>query len=493
MPPLRERPIDVAASASGWWLGEAAVAAPDAPALLVDDRWISYAELAASSLVLARGLAARGVGRGHRIALLATANRGFVETLHAAQRLGAAIVPLGLRATRAERARELEASRPHCVLVDDAASLPALGGASGASLEILERQSLPRTFRSVRSIEVAGGDAEALAVLATSGTSGQPKAVVLSTGAFHASAVAAAERLGYRAGQTWLCVLPLHHVGGLSVLIRAAVLGACVVLRSGFDAGRFSRDVERFEVCHASVVPTMVHRLVLAGGGQAMARCTLLVGGAALGEETARAAEGAGFDLRATYGLTETASQVATTEAGELVAFPGTVGRPLRGVSIEIERPGPDGVGEIVVSGPQLFAGYFGEAAATQAALRNGRFATGDSGRLDVTGRLYVVGRRSDLIVSGGENVRPEEVERALESHASVAEAAVVGAPDPEWGEIVVAYVVPRAGAAIDAAELVAWCQRRLSAFKIPRRIEPVSRLPRTPGGKLMRAKLRRD
>ena len=169
---------------------------------------------------------------------------------------------------------------------------------------------------------------------------------------------------------------------------------------------------------------------------------------------------------------------------------PETVGRALDGIAVRIDAADAEGYGEIVVAGSTLFSGYFGDDAATRAVLRDGALFTGDIGRVDEDGRLYVASRRSDLVVTGGENVRPEEVERVLESHPSVAEAGVYGMPDAEWGQRVAAVVVARDAAHIDTAEMDQWCRERLAAFKIPRRIDVATSLPRTSGGKLMRGKL---
>jgi O-succinylbenzoic acid--CoA ligase len=332
-------------------------------------------------------------------------------------------------------------------------------------------------------------------MLCTSGTTGAAKAVVLSNGACFASALAAGKRLDYREAQAWLATMPLHHVGGLSILLRAAIFGAEVVLRDGFDAERTRADIAHFAIRHASLVPTMLHRLLAldtaASTTSALTSCCFLVGGAALSGELTRRATNAGLDVRATYGMTEAASQVTTTERGEVVEYPETTGRALDGVSVRIDAPDRDGYGEIVVSGGTLFHGYYEDGEATRAALRGGALFTGDIGRMDADGRLYVASRRVDLIVTGGENVRPEEVERVLESHPTVAEAGVYGVPDEEWGQRVAAVVVARDNARIDPAELEQWCRVRLAVFKIPRRIDVATSLPRTATGKVMRRRLR--
>ena len=484
--------------ASRWWLGAAAERSPNARALTVDGETLTYRELAESARDLAAALAARGVGRDDRVVWLGRASRRTVELLHAAQLLGAALCPLSTRSTASELTAQVQRLRPRIVVCEGDEHDRAIAVAATAACEVVVGTTVDTTRRASPSRDDAGKSivpVAPLALLCTSGTTGTPKAVVLSNAACHASALAAGRRLEYGDGQAWLATLPLHHVGGLSILLRAAIFGAEVVLRDGFDAAQARADISRFSIRHASLVPTMLHRLLalepVSVASSALADCCFLVGGAALAGELVRRAAAGGLDVRATYGMTEAASQVTTTERGEVVAFPASAGCALDGTDVRIDAPDRDGYGEIVVTGNTLFSGYFADAAATHAVLRDGALFTGDIGRLDAGGRLYVASRRTDLIVTGGENVRPEEVERVLESHPAVAEAGVYGVPDEEWGQRVSAVVVARDGARIDAAELDAWCRARLAAFKIPRLIEVAASLPRTSGGKLMRNKLR--
>jgi acyl-CoA synthetase (AMP-forming)/AMP-acid ligase II len=209
----------------------------------------------------------------------------------------------------------------------------------------------------------------------------------------------------------------------------------------------------------------------------------ILTGGGPLPEPLRRRCVAGGLPIAVTYGLTEACSQVAT-------AAPGTEAvRALEGVDLRIAGPEADGVGEIVVRGPMVMKGYLDDEDATRGALRGGWLHTGDLGRLSADGSLTVAGRRTDLVVTGGENVYPVEVERVLERHPGIAEVAVFGLPDHEWGERVVAAIVPSRGM-LDAQELTEWCRGHLAAFKVPREIRMVPALPRSPSGKLRRTDL---
>jgi len=454
---------------------------------------LSYRELAAAARERAGVLAASGVGRGSRVVWLGGASRRIVELLHAAQLLGAALCPLAVHGTDRELAHQARRVRPRLIACDGEARARAAGIAEQIDCDVVDDVA-PVAGRHARGAASDDIDPAApLALLCTSGTTGEPKIVVLSNAACRASALAAGRRLGYGGGEAWLAAMPLHHVGGLSVLLRAAIFGAEVVLRDGFEATSVCEDIVRFSIRHASLVPTMLHRLLALQDDAplSLGDCCFLVGGASLSADLASRAGRAGLDVRSTYGMTETASQVTTSERGEVYAYPETSGRPLDGIAVRLDGSDREGYGEVVVAGATLFSGYLEDSDATRAVLRGGELFTGDTGRTDTDGRLYVASRRTDLIVTGGENVWPEEIERVLESHPTIAEAGVYGAPDEEWGERVAAVVVPCDGSRIDAAELEQWCRERLAPYKIPRRMGIVARLPRTPGGKLMRRKLR--
>ena len=295
-------------------------------------------------------------------------------------------------------------------------------------------------------------DAPAI-VVHTSGTSGLPKRVELSYGNWLWSALGAHAAMGLGPAERWLCALPLSHVGGLSILLRSAIYGTTAVVHERFDAERAL--AEDFTVI--SVVPTTIARLLDAGGRDFRA----LVGGAPIPPALVARASEQGVVAQQTYGLTEACSQVTTD------------GRPLFCTTVELADDG-----EILVGGPTVAPGS------------GPVLATGDLGRREADGRLEIVGRKADTIVTGGENVAPAEVEAVLEAHPAVAEAAVHGRPDPEWGEAVVASVVLRPGATATEADIIEACRAALAPFKVPKGLRFVSTLPRTPSGKLLRRQL---
>lgn len=303
-------------------------------------------------------------------------------------------------------------------------------------------------------------------VVPTSGTTGGPKGVELTHAGLQASARATAERIGAQPGDRWLCCVPPSHVAGLMVLVRARLAGTPPLVLPRFDPDAIARDRTTTLV---SLVPTMLRRLLALGVDLRRFRCILL-GGGPVPASLASEAQAAGATVVATYGMTETCGGVVYD------------GVPLPGVRLAVA-----GDGEIRLAGPTIMQGYRLMPAETAEVLRDGWFHTADAGVLDAGGRLTVLGRRDDLIVTGGEKVAPAEVEAVLARHPQVAEAAVTGRPDAEWGSIVVAVVVPAAGAATGEpalADLRAFVAQRLAAHKAPRALVLVASLPRGPTGK---------
>jgi O-succinylbenzoic acid--CoA ligase len=316
-------------------------------------------------------------------------------------------------------------------------------------------------------------DEDVMLVVFTSGTTAEPRAIELTAQNLLASAVASSWNLGVDPADRWLGVLPLFHVGGLSILTRSAVYGTTAVIHERFDPARVRAELERGSVTLASFVPTMLQRLRDEGLERAPALRAALLGGGPIPPELLDWARDRGLPVVPTYGMTETCSQIATMDPEDALA--GERGaRPLEGAEIEISD-----ADEILVRGPMV---------ARSALAADGWLHTGDLGRLDDEGRLHVEGRIKDTIVSGGENVAPAEVEAVLLQHEGVADAGVVGVADPDWGEAVTAYVV--LSSAVEPDALIQHCAHALSRFKVPKSVHVVDSLPRNAAGKLLRGEL---
>jgi o-succinylbenzoate---CoA ligase len=422
------------------------------PALITASGTTSYAELAAGAARTARRLAALGVAEGDRVATTLPPGLAFAELLHALPLLGASLVPLNTRLTAAERQWQLE---------DSGARLCVEEPLVGEEADVERRTEVDL-------------DAEH-SVIYTSGTTGRPTAISLTHRNHTASALASAWNLGVDPDDRWLCVLPLFHVGGLAILLRSAIYGTTAVVHDGFDVERVKDAFERGEVTLASLVPTMLRRLVEAGLESAPALRAVLLGGGPVPRDLLEWSADHGFPALQTYGMTQTSSQIATLTAAEAVHKAGSAGRPLLGVELSVSAEA-----EILARGPMVSPGALDPG--------DGWLHTGDRGRLDDEGHLWVEGRLKDVIVTGGENVACAEVERVLEEHPAVVEAAVVGLPDPEWGEAVTAFVVLDADG--DGGDLIAHCRERLAGYKVPRGLHLVDALPRNAAGKLLRREL---
>ncbi len=446
-----------------------AARAPDALALDVDDgaRW-SWRALELHVRRAQAALSARGVRAGERVAILSWNSVELVAALFALGRLGACAVLLNARLRSTElQALLAQAGTTRCFVAN---------GLSAA----LEGEPLAGLFTAEQPPEGEGAEVDAeqpWCGLFTSGTTGTPKLIELSHANFTASAEASARNLGASPDDRWLLTLPLFHVGGLAMLYRCAHDGAGLLLERSFDAARLALRLGAGEVSHLSVVPTMLERLLGELTEPVRGVKAVLVGGGPCRPDVLARARALGLPVLQTYGLTEACSQVTTESPAE--ADGSTAGRPLSGVEVRIAREdGADAlvgeVGEIQVRG------------ATVAKALGPWLQTKDLGALDERGRLTVYARRVDLILSGGENVYPVEVERVLASHPSVGDVCVVPVADERWGQAPAAVVVPR-GAAPTLEVLQRHAQAFLASFKLPKRLLVVEELPRTASGKVDR------
>ncbi len=450
------------------WIQAAAARQPDRVALETPERSLTYAELRDAALAGAGEL--RGATR---VAIALPAGADFVIAFHACLLAGAAAVPIDLRLSDAEQEQRLAGAE---VVIDAPLANAPVANASlaNASLANAALADVPPATTSGPAGQPASPDSEGraaardvpVALMHTSGTTGAPKPVTLTDGNFLASALGSAVALGLDPAERWLCPMPLTHVGGLSIAFRSAIYATTAVVHGRFDTEAVVSELmdagRRITV--VSLVPTMLARLLDAGLERPPTLRWALLGGGPIAPALVARAEAAGVAVAPTYGMTEACSQIAT------------FGWPLAGVEVRVADDS-----EVLVRGPIVSAGALSD---------DGWLHTGDLGRFDERVRLEIVGRKSDTIVTGGENVAPAEVEAALLEHPAVADAAVHPRADPEWGEAVVATVVLRDGDVAAADELLAHCAARLAGFKVPKVVEFADVLPRTASGKLLRRQL---
>jgi O-succinylbenzoic acid--CoA ligase len=481
------------------WLARRAELMPEQLAILTGEEQLSFAALNERVNEMARRLAALDIRAGDRVAVLLRNSTRFVEIVHAVTRIGAVLVPLNMRLTVSELAWQLADVQAKLLIFDQANAAPAEHAAAGLThLRLVSTDALTGAVEQAATRPNEQIDlASVHCIIYTSGTTGRPKGAMLTYGNHWWSAIGSALNLGNHEDDRWLAVLPLYHVGGLSILMRSVVYGIPAIVHESFDPVQVNRAIDEDGVTIVSVVSVMLQRMLEEHGVRpypSSLRCVLLGGGPAH-RPLLEACAARGVPVVQTYGLTETASQAVTLAPGDALRKLGSAGKPLMPNELRIERDGvaaPAGaVGEIMVRGPTVTAGYVNRPDETAAAIRDGWLHTGDLGYLDPDGYLYVLDRRDDLIVSGGENVYPAEVESVLLAHPAVEDAGVVGVPDERWGQAPVAVVTLRPGATVTAAALLAFCTERLAHYKLPVRIWRADRLPRNTAGKLQRNLLR--
>lgn len=506
--------MDPSALPFAQWIHAAAARHGAKPALQAADGSFNYAALARRIDALAGALAAAGVDRGAVVAWLGTNSAAMLATLFAAARLSAVFMPLNWRLAPPEHRAQLAAVGPR-LLITDAEFADAC----------LQQQVAPAGTRCVARVEAASAapagwstwagfstlsaplpapspaDEEAPALLCfTSGSTGAPKGALLSARALAANADAAVRMNGLTPDDRVLTTLPLFHVGGLNIQTLPALRCGCsVTLHPKFDADATLDAIERERITATVLVPAQLEVLLAHPrwpGADLRSLRVIATGSTVVPRRLIDAVHARGVPLIQVWGATETGPVAACLQAGEAHAHAGAAGRAALGAELRIV----DGAGqvlaggltgEVLVRGPQLMSGYWRDDTATERALASGWFHSGDAGHVDADGYLWIDGRLKDMIICGGENVSPAEVEAVLLEAPEVAEAAVVGRPDPRWGEAVVAFVVPAAGQRIDSTRLLAAFAGRLARFKHPRDVYVVDALPRTALGKVRKESLR--
>ena len=500
-----EVPMDL-----GSWIGRRAAATPRLPAITFDGHTTSYGELLDRIDRLAAELAAGGVGRGDRVGYLGLNDPMFLITLFAAARIGAVFVPLNYRLTAAELGYILADAGVHTLLADTrhaavagpvlteagvrrALALSAVPGWEPLADLLANRGRLAAPVHP-RSDEVA-------VIMYTSGTTGRPKGAMLTHGNLFWNNVNALLSLDFSQDDVSLVAAPLFHIGGLNVTTLVTLQkGGQIVLMPAFDPGQALKLIAEYRVTTMFGVPAMFLFMSqvpeFAAADLSSVRC-LICGGAPVPETLISRYGQRGIAFVEGYGLTETAPLALVLRTDEVSVKVGAAGHAVLPLSdVRLVDTGNNPVapgerGEICVRGPQVMAGYWHNREATDAVINaGGWFHTGDIGQADQDGYVYVVDRLKDMVITGGENVYPAEVEAVLYHHPAIAEVAVLGTPHEQWGEAVTAVVALNPGAALTLEELSAFARDKLAGYKIPLRLEFLDALPRNPAGKVLKYQL---
>jgi fatty-acyl-CoA synthase len=528
------------------WLDRRHVITPHRVAVADGDRRMTYRALAARVRGLAEGLRSRGIGRGDRVAMLSFNRLEYLEVLFALARLGAVMVPLNWRLVPAELAYQIADSAPGLMIADPEHAAAASEAEAAARLDVptvLTGDDYEGLVRTTPAGAPAGRLDDPLIIMYTSGTTGRPKGAVLTQGTQVWNSLNIGTAIGLTYSDITLAVLPMFHIGGLGLYTLPALhVGSRVVIQRTFDPEETCRLLREEGVTAMFGVPAIYQALLETPAFQHgdYHHVRFAVGGAPCPLPVLDAFERRGLLLQQGYGLTETAPTALIITPEDAFRKKGSAGQPAvhveARVADEAGRPlEPGQIGEIWIRGPNLFSGYWGqpeataevysppddpddpalpvpeEAAAGQASAAAGRggsavgraggatdkdyrgwwFHTGDLGYADDEGFFYIIDRKKDMIISGGENIYPAEVEQVLHQHPAIADVAVIGIPDDRWGEAPMAVVVRRPGASVTAEEIVAHCQGRLARYKIPRRTAFTDVLPRNAAGKVLKRKLR--
>ncbi|WP_328875001.1 o-succinylbenzoate--CoA ligase [Streptomyces sp. NBC_00287] len=483
---------------TGSWPARRARKTPHRTALIHGDTSFTYAALYDRTTRLAHALRARGIRRGDRIAYLGPNHPSYLETLFAAGTLGAVFVPLNTRLAGPEIAYQLADSGAkalihgpsHLVAGTDIRLYVEVGAAYEELLASADADPID---------EPVGPD-DTCIIMYTSGTTGRPKGAMLSHGNLTWNAVNVLVDTDLVTEERALVSAPLFHTAGLNMLTLPVLLkgGTCVLVES-FDPGATFDLVERHRISFMFGVPTMFDQLARhprwADADLSSLRI-LTCGGSPVPTPLIAAYQERGLTFLQGYGMTETAPGALFLDAEHAVSKAGSAGVPHFFSDVRVVRPDltPAEVGEtgeVVVRGPHVMSGYWGLPEETAASFADGWFRSGDAARIDDDGYVFIVDRIKDMIISGGENIYPAEIEDLLLAHPDIVECAVIGVPDDKWGEVPRAIVVAREGAALDPDDILASLSGRLAKYKIPKSVVLADELPRTASGKLLKSRVR--
>lgn len=497
-------------------LRESRLAKPDHPLCHISDLTFSYAQVDEISGRVASALLATGLQRGDKVAVQLPNLPQFLFTYFAILKAGLVMVPLNPLLKSAEVEYQLADSESKLLITFEGFAAEAFEGAVRAGgvptyvVNLPGNDQRPEGTRHYDELyfaedtgEIEPTDADDTAVIIyTSGTTGKPKGAELTHFQLYMNCTVGGELFGFRDDDVGVAVLPMFHVFGLSSVLNVAVrFCGTLVLIPRFELEPVLDAIERHRCTIFSGVPTMYYALLqadLAGRDLSSLRVGVS-GGAAIPGEVIRAFEEKfdGVVILEGYGLSETASTTTFNVSAEQRKVL-SIGKPIWGVEVRVVDeqdkpllPGPENIGEIVIRGHNVMKGYYGKPAATAEAFRGGWFHTGDLAYADEDGYLFIVDRKKDMLIRGGYNVYPREVEEVLFAHPAVAEAAVIGKPDARVGEEVLAYVVAKPGAEADPDDIIAYARDRLAAYKYPREVRVVAELPKGPTGKILKRELK--
>ncbi|PHB22000.1 o-succinylbenzoate--CoA ligase [Bacillus pseudomycoides] len=469
------------------WLMQRSFLTPERTAIETKEEKITFLELHEKVGSICEHLSYLQIEKGQKVAVLMKNGTQMITVIHALSYIGAVAVLLNTRLSREELLWQMDDAEVVSLVTDQEFETEQV--LVYAFEEVVNGPKKTAVVQEEFSLE------ESMTIIYTSGTTGKPKGVILTYGNHWASAVGSSLNLGLRDDDCWLACMPMFHVGGLSLLMKNIMYGMRILLVPKYDPDFIHEAIKTRGITIISVVSKMLMDLLERLGKEtypSSLRCMLLGGGPAP-KPLLETCVTKGIPVYQTYGMTETSSQICTLSADYMLTKVGSAGKPLFSCQLRIEKDGevvpPNVEGEIVVKGPNVTHGYFKREDATRETIIDGWLHTGDLGYLDEEGFLYVLDRRSDLIISGGENIYPAQIEEVLLANPKVAEAGVVGKADEQWGQVPAAFIVKAAD--ITEEELIKFCEEKLGRYKVPREVHFLLELPRNASKKLLRRELR--
>jgi acyl-CoA synthetase (AMP-forming)/AMP-acid ligase II len=469
-------------------------------------RQATYRELNARVNRLARALLEMGIGKGDPVALLVGNRIEHLEIFFALAKIGALSVPLDVKWRALEMGAVLSSLGPAALFLETACADEFTKAKAANHLPSLKTIELSQAAygrlvdegdAEEPAVEVAEDDP--VAVLITSGTTGLPKGCLTTHRAYVLHCINNAVEKGLGVHDTGLLASPIYFSAGRSFTLGILYFGGTMILHERFDPVEVLRTIEREKVTYLGAVPTMCERLLQVPDVEKFdtgsLRCLAITGGKVHGPVLEGLRKYITPNIYRTYAATDS-GQMAISKPADMATKPLSAGRPVWCVELRIVDDARNAmpvneVGEIICKSPLATQGYYKNPEATAASFRDGWFHTGDLGYFDEDGYLYIVGRKKDMVKSGGISIYPLEIETVLYHHPDVLEAAVIGLPDPKWGEVVTAVVVPRQGAALRGDELIQFCKERLASYKVPKFVEIVDSLPHTELGKVAKEQLK--
>jgi len=484
---------------------------PDREGLVCEDVRRTYQDLNVRANCLANAMTALGVGHGDRVGILAFNEPEYYDMYFGLGKIGATLVPVNYRLAGPEIAYILSDSTSKVLVFGPEYTkvVDAIRSDIPTKDFIAISENPPDWAKSYEALisdafdgepQVVGGDDDTLTILYTSGTTGRPKGAELTHSYYYWNSVNLMSTLGLDIGNTSLIALPLFHIGALAGPPWVVHSGGKVVLLRTLDPQRFLELIEEEKISGFGSVPQLLDFLKFVPDFEKYdwsSIKTILVYAAPVPVTLIKEYEASGIEVRQLYGLTEcnTGTVLDSENAIEKV---GSCGRPFFHTEVRVvdengqDLP-PEEKGEVLLRAPNMMKGYLNRPDETAAAIKDGWLYTGDIAKMDADGFLYILDRKKDMIISGGENIYPAEIEDALLSNPKVADVGVIGYPHEKWGEAVKAIVVVQEGQTLTEDELIEWCQGKIGRFKIPKSVVITDAIPRTPTGKILKTELRKQ